>query len=86
MRQEYSAQQLEVSRRLDVLGTQLGPAAEGGVRPRGEVLRPADGAVAREVDALERRIKELESMVTRLQRETRTLRTDLDRARSDYPR
>ncbi len=86
MRREYSAQQLELSKRIDVLGTQLAPAAEGAVRPRGEVLRAVEPQVTQAVAALERRIKELEAEVTRLQRETRMLRTDLDRARSSPPR
>lgn len=86
MRREYSAQQLELSKRIDVLGTQLGPAAEGALRPPRDAAIRAVEPRAAEVATLERRIKELEATVTRLQRETRALRTDLDRARSSPPR
>lgn len=86
MRREYSLQQLELSKRIDLLGTQLGPASQGALRPPRDEATWSVEPRAGEVEALERRIKELEATVTRLQRETRALRTDLDRARISPPR
>jgi chromosome segregation ATPase len=84
LRRDYSAQQRELTLKVEALGTRIGPASGDPRRPAGGDLRPADPRVAGQVEDLERRIRELEGSVARLQREARTLRTELDRVTRNY--
>lgn len=84
MRRDYSAKQRELSLQIEALGTRIGPATGGSQRPPGEELHVIDPRVSRQVDTLERRIRALESSVTRLQRESDSLRTELDRVTRNY--